>query len=498
MNGFKYAKVARVALMLALAGGVPVTTPAPAVAKGVEGMVSFADLAAKVSDAVVNISAEEVVPHPASSGHVPSIAPGTPFDDLFRDFFKNHKPGDPMPQDSEPGPQNATSLGSGFVIDPSGIVITDNHVIADANKITVIFTDGRKLKAKLIGRDAKIDVAVLKVESPTPLKAVPFGDSDKLRIGDPVLAVGNPFGLGGTVTAGIVSARHRNIDSGPYDNFIQTDASINKGNSGGPLFNIDGEVIGINTAILSPSGGSIGLGFATPSDDAKPIIEQLRKFGVVRRGWLGVRIQKVDDSIAESLGLGTARGALVAGIDPNGPAGPAGLKPGDVIVKFNNVEVKDSQDLPKLVASSAVDQVVDVEIFRNGKSITEKVKLGLLPSSNKVAALEKAPPKPVDQPEVVQSLGMNLTGLTAELRKKFSISGNVHGVIVASIAPDSAAATKGVRMGDVLVEVNQSSVSTPKDVVEKVEEGQKAGKKSTLLLIANPAGDVRFVAVPDK
>ena len=264
---------------------------------------------------MVNISATQTV---EDKDTAPDLPKGTPFDEMFEEFFKNHG------INPQPRARRAQSLGSGFVIDPSGIVITNNHVIGDANDIMVIFTDGRKLKAKIVGKDSKVDVAVLKVESDKPLKTVKFGDSDKMRVGDGVMAVGNPFGLGETVTAGIISARNRNIDSGPYDDFLQTDASINKGNSGGPLFNLQGEVIGINTAILSPSGGSIGIGFATPSATVEPVIAQLEEFHETRRGWLGVRIQPVDDTIADSLNLGTARGALVAGVDEKGPAKPAG------------------------------------------------------------------------------------------------------------------------------------------------------------------------------
>ncbi len=307
----------------------------------------LADLVDSVAEAVVNISATQTVEEKGAEA-MPDLPKGTPFDDMFEQFFKNHGF-----NNGAPHPHTMSSLGSGFVIDPSGIVITNNHVIGDANDIVVIFTDGRKLKAKIIGKDPKVDVAVLKVESDKPLKTVKFGDSDKMRVGDGVMAVGNPFGLGETVTAGIVSARNRNIDSGPYDDFLQTDASINKGNSGGPLFNLQGEVIGINTAILSPSGGSIGIGFATPSASVMPVIDQLEKYHETRRGWLGVRIQPVDDAIAESLGLGSARGALVAGVDEHGPAKPAGLMAGDVIVKFDGKDVKESRDLPRMVADTA-------------------------------------------------------------------------------------------------------------------------------------------------
>ncbi len=315
------------ALAVALGIGAPLglaemTTSAPAVAQTKPS--NLADLVDSVAEAVVNISATQTVEDKGAdaAGNMPQLPHGTPFDEMFEEFFKNHGQANPTPR------HKSSSLGSGFVIDPSGIVITNNHVIADANDITVIFTDGRKLKAEIVGKDSKVDVAVLKVKSDKPLKSVKFGDSDKLRVGDGVMAVGNPFGLGETVTAGIVSARNRNIDSGPYDNFIQTDAAINKGNSGGPLFNLAGEVIGINTAILSPSGGSIGIGFSTPSATVKPVIEQLEKYGETRRGWLGVRIQNVDDQIADSLGLGQARGALVAGVDEKGPAKPAGIQIG--------------------------------------------------------------------------------------------------------------------------------------------------------------------------
>ena len=335
------------AAAIALCAPALVASSAPALAQAKP--TNLADLVDSVAAAVVNISATQTVDD-KSAQDVPDLPKGTPFDDMFDQFFKNHG------FNAVPRPHKMSSLGSGFVIDPSGIVITNNHVIGDANDIVVIFTDGRKLKATIVGKDPKVDVAVLKVESDKPFKTVKFGDSDKARVGDGVMAVGNPFGLGETVTAGILSARNRNIDSGPYDDFLQTDASINKGNSGGPLFNLQGEVIGINTAILSPSGGSIGIGFATPSASVVPVIDQLEKFHETRRGWLGVRIQPVDDAIADSLGLGTARGALVAGVDEKGPAKPAGLQPGDVIVKFDGKDVKESRDLPRLVASMPVGQ----------------------------------------------------------------------------------------------------------------------------------------------
>ena len=350
------------------------------------------------------------------------LPPGAPFDDLFEEFFKRRQ-GQGMPE--MPRQRKSSSLGSGFVIDPSGIVITNNHVIADANEVTVIFNDGQKLKAEVLGKDQKVDVAVLRVKPEKPLKAVKFGDSDKARVGDWVLAVGNPFGLGGSVTAGIVSARNRNIDSGPYDNYIQTDASINKGNSGGPLFNMDGEVIGINTAILSPSGGSVGIGFATPANTVQPVIEQLQQFGETRRGWLGVRIQNVDDAIAETLNLGAARGALVAGVDDKGPSKPAGIKAGDVIVKFDGKPIKESRDLPKLVAATPVGKDVDIVILRGGKEETKKVKLGRLEDGEKVASREDGKEKAEPTSPASQSaMGLELSRLTDELRTRYPDQGH--------------------------------------------------------------------------
>ena len=387
------------------------------------------------------------------------------------------------------------------MIDPSGIVITNNHVIADANEITVILTDGRKLRAKVIGKDAKVDVAVLKVQSATPLKSVKFGDSEKIRVGDWVMAVGNPFGLGGTVTAGIVSARHRNIDSGPYDNYIQTDAAINKGNSGGPLFNMAGEVIGINTAILSPSGGSIGIGFATPAATVEPIIAQLETFGETRRGWLGVRIQNVDDSIAESLDLGPTRGAFISGTDPKGPASAAGIQTEDVIVKFDGQDVKESRDLPKIVAQEPVGKEVSVVLMRKGKELTRTVKLGRLEDSEQHAALETKNKSDAAKPPVAdavkKALGMTFSGLTAETRQKFTINESVaSGVVISDVEPNSAAAEKRLQAGEVLVEINQEPVKQPSDVADKFSTLKSAGKRSAVLLIANTRGEVRFVAVP--
>jgi serine protease Do len=477
---------------LAIAAASALWLAAPASAKGPD---SLADLANQVSDAVVNISATQTVEAKRKGAEMPNLPPGAPFDDLFEEFFKRRQ-GQGMPE--APRQRKSSSLGSGFVIDPSGIVITNNHVIADASEVTVIFSDGQKLKAEILGKDQKVDVAVLRVKPEKPLKAVKFGDSDKARVGDWVLAVGNPFGLGGSVTAGIVPARNRNIDSGPYDNYIQTDASINKGNSGGPLFNMDGDVIGINTAILSPSGGSVGIGFATPANTVQPVIDQLQQFGETRRGWLGVRIQNVDDAIAETLNLGSARGALVAGVDDKGPSKPAGIKAGDVIVRFDGKPIKESRDLPKLVAATPVGKDVEIVILRGGKEESRKVKLGRLEDGEKVASREDGKEKSEPSaPSSQSTMGLELSRLTDELRARYQIKDTVKsGVLITSVDPSSSAAEKRLQAGEILLEVNQEPVTDPADAVKKIKALKEAGKKTALLIVANGQGDAHFVALP--
>jgi serine protease Do len=467
-----------------------------------------------VLDAVVNISASQTTEN--RSVPLPQAPPGTPFEDFFNDFFnrRDGQPGQPNPRQGQPnqrrgenqpnqgpnqGPgqqRRSNSLGSGFVIDASGIVITNNHVIGEANDITVNFNDGTKLKAEVVGRDAKTDIAVLRVKPDKPLKAVKFGDDQAAKVGDWVIAIGNPFGFDSSVSAGIVSARNRRINSGPYDNFIQTDAAINRGNSGGPLFNMKGEVIGINTAIISPSGGSIGIGFAVPASTATGVIDQLRNFGETRRGWLGVRIQEVDDGIAETLGLGKVRGALVAGVDDKGPAKPAGIEAGDVIIKFDGKDVRDSRELPRIVAASPVGKAVPVIIVRKGKEETRQVTLGRLEDGERQAAARPAAAEtPTPQAATRKLLGMELGPLTADARRRHSIKDGVKGVVVGNVDQNSNAATKRLQTGDVIVEVGQEAVNTVSEVADRLDKLKKEGRKSALLLVANAQGELRFVAV---
>ncbi len=347
----------------------------------------------------------------------------------------------------------------------------------------------------MVGRDTKVDLALLRIKPTKPLAAVKFGDSDGTRVGDWVLAIGNPFGLGGTVTAGILSARAREINAGPYDDFLQTDASINRGNSGGPMFNMAGEVIGINTAIYSPSGGSIGIGFAIPANMAKPVVDQLRDFGHVRRGWLGVNIQSVSDEIAESLGLDKPRGALIASVRDGGPAQAAGIQPGDVVLTFDGKEVTDMRRLPRIVAETPVEKTVKVTVWRKRKEHTFDVKVGeLKEEEQQAAATPNKQQTPTEPPGTVKALGLSLANLTPELRERFSLAEDSAGVVVVDVAPDSAASEKGMHVGDLIVEVAQEEVKNPTQIAAKIDEAKKAGRKSVLLLV-DRQGDLRFVAL---
>lgn len=460
------------------------------------GPASVADLAEQLLGSVVNVSTSQQVKGGENQDAVPmpQLPEGSPFQDFFDDFFKDRQGGN--------GGQKVQSLGSGFVVDAQeGLIVTNNHVIADADSIEVNFSDGATLKADLVGTDTKTDIAVLKVDPKAKtLKAVKFGNSDRMRIGDWVMAIGNPFGLGGTVTVGIVSARNRDINSGPYDDFIQTDAAINRGNSGGPLFNMVGEVIGINTAIISPSGGSIGIGFSIPSKLAAGVVDQLRDFGETRRGWLGVRIQPVTDDIAESLGMATAKGALVAGVIKGGPVDDGTVQPGDVIIRFDGQNVDSMRDLPRAVAESPVGKAVDVVIVRKGKEQTIKVTLGRLEDGEKLASSEAAAAgeenttKP-EAPMTATVLGMTVGALDAAARKKFGIAADVAGVVVSAVTANSPAAERGVAEGDVITEIAQETIATPKDVTDRIDALKKQGRKNALLMLASKTGELRFVTL---
>jgi serine protease Do len=452
---------------------------------------NVADVAERVQSAVVNISTSQNV-SPSQGVPMPQLPPGSPFEDFFEEFFKNKNDGDTKRQ------RKVSSLGSGFVVDPSGIVITNNHVIAEADEIIVNFTDGTKLKAELIGRDEKVDLAVLRVKPKAPLKAVNFADSDKARVGEWVIAIGNPFGLGGSVTVGVISARNRNIESSLYDDFIQTDAAINRGNSGGPLFNLQGEVIGINTAIFSQTGGSIGIGFAIPANTVAPLIKQLRETGEIQRGWIGVSIQPVDDQIAESLGLPAARGALIAAVGDNGPAMKGGMLAGDVVIRFNGQEVREMRNLPRIVAGSEIGKTVDVVVIRKGKEQTLKIQVAKLAEPEKKPSRQtKAEPEPQAKQKQTQNrpLGLELSVLSEELRRRYKLREAIKGLVVTSVDPGSNAADQNVQAGVVLLEVSGEPVTTAAELRTRVEALKKAGKKSALLLLLTPGGEQRFVAV---
>lgn len=457
---------------------------------------SFAELAKKVLPAVVNISTTQRAMDATTRPNmdIPEFPPGSPFEDFFEDFMGQQ----PNPEEGLPYGGRPQSLGSGFIIDAEkGLVVTNNHVVEQAEEIQVILHDDTKIEAAIIGRDEKTDLALLKIETDHPLNAVPWGNSKKMNVGDWVLAVGNPFGLGGTVTAGIISARQRNINAGPYDDFIQTDASINRGNSGGPMFNTDGEVIGINTAIFSPTGGSVGIGFAIPSDLANNVIDQLVQYGETRRGWLGVRIQTITDEIAESLGLENTNGALVASITPEGPADKAGLKAGDIIRSFDDKEVDEMRHLPRIVAETPIGKEVNIGILRQGKDITKKVTIAQLEKAEKEGLLEKDEIANRDKKKAeteFDDLGLAVAPLTDTLKKQYGIASNVAGLLITDVDRTSNAAEKGVRKGDVIQEANQQVIESVSTFTSIVKKAKSEGKSSVLLLINN-RGDLRFVAV---
>ena len=451
----------------------------------------FAQLAAKLVGVVVNVSTTQASASPSPKGgpEAQLPGPGAPLDEFFRDFFgEKGAPGGPNPP-----PSRVASLGSGFIVDPSGLIVTNNHVIANAEQITVTLSDDTTLQAEVIGRDAVTDLALLKVEPKALLPAASWGDSTKARVGDWVLAIGNPFGLGGTVTSGIISATARDIHSGPYDDFLQTDASINRGNSGGPMFNLSGEVIGINTAIFSPSGGSIGIGFAIPSAFARPIIDQLKATGKVERGWIGARIQPVTDDIAEAVGLDKSRGAMIGAIDAASPAAQAKLQPGDVILAFDGKPIERSRQLPRLVADTAPETVVKLSVWRDGKDQEVEIKVAAL-NPNRPAPPPPEPEKPKPPPSI-DALGLKFTKLTAELRKQFSLPETAKGVVITEVPQNSPGAAQGLRPGDLVVAVGHDAVRSLEEMQQKVAAAKKSGRKNALLRVERE-GNTRFIALP--
>ncbi len=450
------------------------------------GPQSVAPVAEKLLDAVVNISTSQTLKG-QQGVPLPKVPKGSPFEEFFNEFFKK---GGEQPR----ADRKTSSLGSGFVVDgKEGLIVTNHHVIEGADEITVNFHDGSKLKVdRVLGKDTKTDLALLKVTPKKPLLAVKFGSAETVKVGDWVIAIGNPFGLGGSVTVGIISAKARNINSGPYDDYLQTDAAINKGNSGGPLFSMGGDVIGVNTAIISPTGGSIGIGFAVPADTAMNVIDQLKQFGEVRRGWLGVRIQTVSEDIAASLGVRENTGALVSSVVEAGPAAKGGVEAGDVILKFDGKEISSMRGLPRVVAQTPVGKSVDVELLRKGQKRSVKVIVGRLNEDDVAAADSSSEPAPGER----QLIGLKLAPLTDELRQKFGLAARVQGVVITEVEPLSPAAERNLQPGDVIIEVADQAVSSVEDIVGRIDSVRKTGRRQILLRVENAKGEFRAVALP--
>ena len=471
---------------LVCAGLLALAAPV-ATARGPE---SVAPIAEPLMSAVVNISTSQTIKG-VQGTPLPKTQKGSPFEEFFDEYFSQKKEKPNATPDKK-----ASSLGSGFVIDPSGLIVTNNHVIEGADEIMVGFQDGSRLKVeRVIGRDSKADLALLKVNPKQPLPFVKWGVSENMRVGDWVMAIGNPFGLGGTLTVGVVSAKHRDINSGPFDDYLQTDAAINKGNSGGPLFNMQGEVVGVNTAIISGApGGSSGIGFSIPSDVAALIIDQLRVHGEVRRGWLGVRLQSLTDELAEGLDLPDTKGALIAGIASDSPAAKAGILQKDLITRYDGKLVPTSRALARMIAQTPVDKNVEIEVTRKGKRVLLAAKVGRLVEA------EDAEPKTeatATKPEAATRtlLGLTLAPLTEELRQRFGIDKKVRGVVILEVDPQSVAAQRQIRAGDVVVEVAQEAVAALDQLDKRIEAIRQTGRSVVLLGIADPKGDFRFVTL---
>jgi serine protease Do len=469
---------------------------------------SFRPIVDKVLPAVVNISVtqklgagDDDVPasddqDDAEPGAPPGLSPGSPFDEFLRRFFENQRPGQGGPGGQRAPRQTGqrVALGSGFIIDPSGYVVTNNHVVGNADKVTVIFQDDSRHAAKIVGRDQKTDLALLKIDAPKPLPAVQFGDSNQAHVGDWVLAVGNPFGLGGTVTTGIISARGRDIHEGPFDDFMQIDASINRGNSGGPTFDLNGRVIGVNTAIYSPNGGSVGIGFAIPANVVQQVVGQLKDNGKVTRGWIGVQIQQVTPEIAQGLGLKEESGALVADVTPDSPAAKAGIKTGDVIEKFDGQPVTKLRDLPRMVAETKLGKSVDITVLRNGTETTVHPVVAELPDNARVANARPGRGNDQAEPQSTGALGLQLGSLTDQMRGRLHVQRNVKGAVITHVEEGSAAEQLGIQAGDVITAVNQQPVTSPEDAAARIKEARDNGRGSVLLLL-NRNGTNQYVAL---
>ena len=479
----------RLLAVTALSGALLLTPALMPQALAYPAPESFADLAAKVTPAVVNISSTHKMTAADSQDQaLPFDVPkGSPFEQLFKQFQDQQR--------QQHRDAKVTSLGSGFIIDSTGYIVTNNHVIDDATDIEVTTTDGKEYPAKLIGTDPKTDLALLKIEAKTPLPFVSFGDSDKERVGDWIMAVGNPFGLGGSVTAGIVSARGRDINAGPFDDFLQLDAAINQGNSGGPTFSTDGNVIGINTAIASPNGGSVGIGFAIPSNLAKPVIDALREHGNVERGWLGVQIQKVTPDLAKALGLPQAEGALVAQVQDGSPAQHL-LKTGDVIVGYNSQTVDEMRELPRLVAATKPDSKVDLTVWRDHQMEKVSVTIGKLKADEKVAENTDQNDANVASNDAVDvaALGASFSPLNAAARKQLNLDKDVKGVVVSNVNDDSPLAEQGIASGDVIERIGDTVVSKPEDI-SRITKDAKANHQNVVMMLVNHHGQELFVAI---
>ena len=484
----------------------PVTTE-PVPQNVAPAWAGYADLVEKVMPAVVSVTTKRNVSNALVGGEQEFQGDPGEFERFFEEFegpgserFKRFmercgrggQPFEGMPFGFGPrGEMPMAGAGTGFIFHEDGYVATNHHVVADADEVTVTLHDGREFDAEVVGTDPDTDLAVLKISASEPLPYVEFADSDQVRVGDPIVAIGNPFGLGGTVTAGIVSAGGRMIGAGRYDDFLQIDAPINRGNSGGPTFDLEGKVIGINTAIQSPTGGNVGIGFAIPSNQAERIIEDLRDDGKVDRGWLGVHIQSLDEDLARTLGLDDAKGALVAQVTPDSPAASAGFEQGDVILTYDGRQIEDLRDLTSAVADTGAGTEVEVVVWRDGTEQTIEVEIGQLPAQEQMAALSgDEQPEASDAPK----LGLMLSQLTPEAREQFELPADAEGVLVTDVRPGSPAAEKGLQRGDVIVQADRKQVSDPKAVADAVREAAERGEDTVLLLVQRD-GQNRFVAV---